>query len=505
MNKIAIITMALLAITLNTKAADLPAEIGCLNISSTDNDIQYITEDGQIAYLECDDDNIYEFGNFADSPKVFFSDVRSFAESYALSETYYINNNGDLYKYSIDGDTEEHSKVEGISDCVKVCCGQDYVLVLKSDGTVWAWGENKYGQLGDGTSEPKETPSKIDSLEEIVDITAGNNCAYAVDSEGKVYGWGQHRLLNEYGIYEGLYYNNIPHEVMKGVENCIRVDAANEYTFVMTYSGDIYKCYNTDTEAVKMDNVGKCVDMSSQPWGTYVFTPMLLAEDGNVWQWSYSTWVVDGWQSEHPNKTTYIDDLVKVVAGVKNAYIKSDGSVWVTYPSEEDGYWNHGKAVCIVDSENDYKLKMDSVRFVKRSEAADMFSKLYEEITGKVADANSIEYNDVDADSKYKNGIQKCTSLGIMNGTDEENNFSPNKVLRREQAAVILDRLCNLSGVELKDKTEKYDDDEKISDWAKESVYKTAELFERQNNVYNPHEYITYDELECVIEKVKSL
>ncbi len=45
---------------------------------------------------------------------------------------------------------------------------------------------------------------------------------------------------------------------------------------------------------------------------------------------------------------------------------------------------------------------------------------------------------------------------------------------------MILDRLCNLSGIELKEKTEKYDDDdEKISDWANESVHKTAELFER--------------------------
>lgn len=44
---------------------------------------------------------------------------------------------------------------------------------------------------------------------------------------------------------------------------------------------------------------------------------------------------------------------------------------------------------------------------------------------------------------------------------------------------MIIERFCNLSGVELKDKTEKYADDVKISDWAKESVYKTAELFER--------------------------
>ena len=495
--------IALMIISLNVKAADLPAEIDYLTVSDINKDVQYITSDGKIACLDYEgsverNDNFYYEEPLGDA-KVYYSDVKSFAEPYIWEDTYYIDKNGDLYRYKIDGNIEDHSKVDGISDCVKVCCGPDYVLALRSDGTVWAWGENKYGQLGDGTSEAKEIPSKINGLEEIVDITAGDGYAYAVDSDGKVYGWGQHNLKDKEGVYDS---NILPHEVMSTINDCIRIDTADDYTFVMTNSGDIYVFYNTDPRAYRMEGVDRCTDISAKPWTFYMDSPMMLAEDGKVWQWSYPKWSENGRKSAYPNETTYIDDIVKVVSGVRNMYIKSDGSVWIIRP--DGGYWNHGEAVCIVDADDEYKLNTDSVRFVKRSEAADMVSKLYEETTGKVADVNSLEYNDVDADSKYKNGIQKCTSLGIMDGTDEEGNFSPNKVLRREQAAVILDRLCNLSGVELKEKTEKYDDDEKISYWAKKSVYKTAELFERRDDVYNPQEYVTYDELEGIIERITS-
>ncbi|MCL2707022.1 MAG: RCC1 domain-containing protein, partial [Dehalococcoidia bacterium] len=39
--------------------------------------------------------------------------------------------------------------------------GNNYSLALKSDGTVWAWGGNSYGQLGDGTTTNRSTPAQL--------------------------------------------------------------------------------------------------------------------------------------------------------------------------------------------------------------------------------------------------------------------------------------------------------------------------------------------------------
>ncbi|MCL2786530.1 MAG: RCC1 domain-containing protein [Methanomassiliicoccaceae archaeon] len=45
-----------------------------------------------------------------------------------------------------------------------VSVGGDHSLALSDDGTVWAWGYNNYGQLGDGTAEDQSTPVQIMSL-----------------------------------------------------------------------------------------------------------------------------------------------------------------------------------------------------------------------------------------------------------------------------------------------------------------------------------------------------
>src|SRR3990167_3222804 len=43
----------------------------------------------------------------------------------------------------------------------QVSAGTNHRLALKSDGTVWAWGGNTYGQLGDGTTSDKTTPTQV--------------------------------------------------------------------------------------------------------------------------------------------------------------------------------------------------------------------------------------------------------------------------------------------------------------------------------------------------------
>ena len=65
-----------------------------------------------------------------------------------------------------------------------------YSLALKSDGTVWAWGNNQYGQLGDGTTESSSTPVQVSDLSNVIAIAAGNDLSLALKSDGTVWAWG---------------------------------------------------------------------------------------------------------------------------------------------------------------------------------------------------------------------------------------------------------------------------------------------------------------------------
>jgi alpha-tubulin suppressor-like RCC1 family protein len=89
--------------------------------------------------------------------------------------------------------TESHTPVQvhNLSGVTAVAAGQAHNLALKSDGTVWAWGANDVGQLGDGTTTPfQPSPVQVHNLREVTCIAAGDNHSLARRSDGTVWAWG---------------------------------------------------------------------------------------------------------------------------------------------------------------------------------------------------------------------------------------------------------------------------------------------------------------------------
>ncbi len=65
-------------------------------------------------------------------------------------------------------------QVEGLDSVVAIAAGSDHSLAIKSDGTVWAWGDNRYGELGDGSTTTRYTPVQVTNLGSVVAIAAGS-------------------------------------------------------------------------------------------------------------------------------------------------------------------------------------------------------------------------------------------------------------------------------------------------------------------------------------------
>ena len=79
----------------------------------------------------------------------------------------------------------------GLTDGILIIAeGWDHSLALKGDGTVWAWGYNEYGELGNGTNSDSNVPVQVLGLTGITAITEGWDHSLALKGDGTVWAWG---------------------------------------------------------------------------------------------------------------------------------------------------------------------------------------------------------------------------------------------------------------------------------------------------------------------------
>ena len=97
-------------------------------------------------------------------------------------------------------------QVDGLYGIKAVSMGDGHALALKNDGTVWAWGKNDMGQLGDSTTTytqtlptqaaGKPTPAMVKGLTDAKAIAAGEEFSMALKEDGTVWTWGDNWHVN---------------------------------------------------------------------------------------------------------------------------------------------------------------------------------------------------------------------------------------------------------------------------------------------------------------------
>jgi alpha-tubulin suppressor-like RCC1 family protein len=83
------------------------------------------------------------------------------------------------------------TQVPGLTDVIAIRAAGYTCHALKSDGTVWAWGDNTWISLGDGTNIQRNTPVQVVGLTGVRAIASSYYSAYAIRSNGEAYAWGR--------------------------------------------------------------------------------------------------------------------------------------------------------------------------------------------------------------------------------------------------------------------------------------------------------------------------
>ncbi|MCY9667207.1 hypothetical protein M5X11_20095 [Paenibacillus alginolyticus] len=214
-----------------------------------------------------------------------------------------------------------------------VSMGGALTAAIKADDTLWTWGNNKYGGLGDGTTTNRNTPVKV--LDHVVSVSAGGGSTSAIKEDGTLWTWGR----NDWGqLEDGTTTNrNIPIKVM---DNVAIVSAGEFCTFVIRTDGTLWKWGSIGGSSSARKIMDNAVAVSAGKQGAGA----AIKEDGTLWTWGFNEYGAVG------NDTTtdslfpvrVLNDVVAAGAG-NNCTIaaKSDGTLWV-WGTNEGGILGNG-------------------------------------------------------------------------------------------------------------------------------------------------------------------
>ena len=80
--------------------------------------------------------------------------------------------------------------VSGLTTWSSVSAGEAHSAATRANGTMWAWGQNAYGQLGDGTTDSRTSPVQVGSATTWSSVSAGDRHTVATRTDGTLWAWG---------------------------------------------------------------------------------------------------------------------------------------------------------------------------------------------------------------------------------------------------------------------------------------------------------------------------
>lgn len=178
-----------------------------------------------------------------------------------------------------------------LSQAIAVAAGVCHSLALKSDGTLWAWGGNYYGQIGDGTTIGRTQPVQVSILSNVVAIAAGWNQSLAIKSDGTVGAWG-YNGSGELG--DGTHVTRFAPVPVSNLANVVAISAGLSHSLAVKSDGTVWAWgYNyfgqlgdgttIDKSApVQVLNLSNIRAISAPGYG---YHSLALKSDGTIWAW----------------------------------------------------------------------------------------------------------------------------------------------------------------------------------------------------------------------------
>jgi len=266
--------------------------------------------------------------------------------------TWGINSSGELGNGTFGGISSLPVEVWNLTDVLDIKGGGSHCLSLKNDGKIWAWGNNKYGQVGNGKTNHSNIPVEVmNPTTNVTTISGGGAHTLALRNDGIVFAWGNN-LRGQLGNESVLDNSTIPIEVLY-ITDVAMITGGGAHSLAIKNDGTVWAWgrgdlgqlgngLNNDSKVpVQVKNLTNVLAIGAGGWHS-----LALKSDGTVWSWGSNAYgqLGDG-TKEHSNVPVQVLNLTNVIeisASIQHSLaLKNDGTIrawgWNEYGQLGDG------------------------------------------------------------------------------------------------------------------------------------------------------------------------
>lgn len=152
-----------------------------------------------------------------------------------------------LWGYNYDGQLGDNTRtrrsspvqtIAGGNNWKYVSCGSRTTAAIKKDGTLWMWGNGKRGELGNNAWSNRSSPVQVSGIGSWKDVVCGQYITFGIKNNGSLWAWGDPTTYGLFGNANFLEYSNVPlqtgflQKIWKKIKT-YHADVAEAFTFVI--------------------------------------------------------------------------------------------------------------------------------------------------------------------------------------------------------------------------------------------------------------------------------